>query len=1051
MKELLMKPKQRSKTLLGITRSKAKMYEYSIPDEHHIKIQTQPAQLFRLTIGILGDLTATINDGNGNNKLIEESRQNLVFSAQFFDAYLQSSLNKSLDEYLLFIGAASYYLCDLPGSASVLASKLPRYCPDLECPHLEDLLLWLLRANFSKPFSSVNHPNIYKNYTVKISKRLSDYYDTGIGTQELLNLCDSLRELTYSSGTDRQLLFSDIICAIIRKRIDYSTWSCLPRYTNLPPTEWSNAIQKKTFIKELWPAQRLLGKQGVFSGKSAVIQMPTSAGKTKSTEIIIRSAFLSKRTSLAIIIAPFRALCQEIRSDLTEAFSNEEIDIDEPSDAFQMDVDIIELFKSLKIEQRKQILVLTPEKFLYILRHTPELADKIGLLIYDEGHQFDSGTRGITYELLLSSLKTKVSPTTQSILISAVISNAEDIAHWLNGEDSQIISGSKLLPTYRTLAFTSWKDQLGQLKFVDQKSPENQEFFVPRVIEQHQLSLKGRETKQRHFPEKSNGKDIALYLGIKLVANGSIAIFCGTKNTVTSLCKRAIEIYSRGITYPKPLEVSYTPEISKLHYLHKCHFNENDPVTLAAKMGVFSHSNNTPQGLRLAIEYAMQNDYVKFVICTSTLAQGVNLPIRYLIVTSIYQAGSQIKTRDFHNLIGRAGRAGMHTEGSIIFADTSIYDEKNNYGKSWRWEQTKKILDPKNSEPCISSLLSVFDPIYNDKKDDYIDTAPLGIARFYLENPKAELSKLAQAIVSRSQGYTIDNVTRQIENKIHIISSIESYLMSHWDDEHKSFSSDGVYELATETLAYYLANKEQRKEIIELFTLLAKNLEKNIPSPDKRHVFGRTLLGVHDSIEIQKWVSDNIEKLKITDNDNDLLETLWETVTSHINNKTFNKCKPKPDCHSFVFDWVNGLSFKEIHNNLLKSGAYIQAKTQTRKLKIEHIIELTENSLAYEGTLILGAIAEVISFLEGKESEIVIRINALQKRLKYGLPSKASIILYELGFSDRVIALELSENLDNNNKTQMIKDLRKSKKNHKLLEKYPAYYTNVLDDVLDNA
>ena len=65
----------------------------------------------------------------------------------------------------------------------------------------------------------------------------------------------------------------------------------------------------------------------------------------------------------------------------------------------------------------------------------------------------------------------------------------------------------------------------------------------------------------------------------------------------------------------------------------------------------------------------MKEGLVRFVVCTSTLAQGVNLPIRYLIVTSVYQGKEQIKVRDFHNLIGRAGRAGMHTEGSILFAD----------------------------------------------------------------------------------------------------------------------------------------------------------------------------------------------------------------------------------------------------------------------------------------------------------------------------------------------------------------------------------------------
>jgi len=51
----------------------------------------------------------------------------------------------------------------------------------------------------------------------------------------------------------------------------------------------------------------------------------------------------------------------------------------------------------------------------------------------------------------------------------------------------------------------------------------------------------------------------------------------------------------------------------------------------------------------------------------STLNQGVKLLIKYLLITSFYQAGQRIKTRDFHNLIGRAGRSGIHTEKRHLY------------------------------------------------------------------------------------------------------------------------------------------------------------------------------------------------------------------------------------------------------------------------------------------------------------------------------------------------------------------------------------------------
>ena len=95
---------------------------------------------------------------------------------------------------------------------------------------------------------------------------------------------------------------------------------CLPKYSGLSKREWINTLKKKNFIKEFWPAQHLLGKADILKGESAIVQMPTSAGKTKSTELIIRSAFLSGRATLAVIVAPFRALCNEIKNTLADAF-----------------------------------------------------------------------------------------------------------------------------------------------------------------------------------------------------------------------------------------------------------------------------------------------------------------------------------------------------------------------------------------------------------------------------------------------------------------------------------------------------------------------------------------------------------------------------------------------------------------------------------------------------------------------------------------------------------------------------------------------------------
>lgn len=451
-----------------------------------------------------------------------------------------------------------------------------------------------------------------------------------------------------------------------------------------------------------------------------------SAGKTKATELIIRSAFLSGRSSLAVIVAPFRALCHEIRDSLESHFHGEAVKVNEMSDVIQKDFEIHEFLG------HKQVIVVTPEKLNYILRYEPALTDNIKLVIYDEGHLFDDTSRGVTYELLLSSLRVQLPVSTQTVLISAVIKNADDINQWLLRGDGNIVSGISLTPTYRTVAFTIWKDALGRLEFVRPEAPTVKDFFVPRVIAQENLELIGRERRLRKFPEKGDYKEIALYLGLKLVINGSVAIFTGRKDTAARLCDTIVEKYSRNLLMAPPSEFSDSVEIEKLVFLHRQNFGDDKSLTKAAALGIFLHHGNTPQGIRLAIEYALQRGLVRFVICTSTLAQGVNLPLRYLIVSSARQGKERIKTRDFHNLMGRAGRSGMSTEGSIIFADPLIYDQKNSSTENWRWSQAVELLNPDYSEPCNSFILSLFDPLRSDDERYSINISPLELINLYI-------------------------------------------------------------------------------------------------------------------------------------------------------------------------------------------------------------------------------------------------------------------------------------------------------------------------------
>lgn len=737
---LQMKFENSSSTLLSITKAKAKMFELGVEEEHHIRLLTSSSKLLIMTIGMLGDLCHLQLSKDKDKERLLEAQKELSNVARYFDSLIQTQLEPDYEYYLYLLGSASYYLSDMPGSASVISSKLKANRSLLTDSGLEFLLEQLLTDPAIKHLTIVSRQDFYYPHEIerllntglqtppisdaplyfKLVSSLRKFY-SDLDPQEGQNakaLALQLRSNVRGRGDDRAILIADIIAAIVERRVENSVVSLLPEFSGIELNEWLPAFGKDTFINELWPAQRLLGEHGIYKGKSAVIQLPTSAGKTKSAELIIRSALLAERTKVAVIIAPFRSLCREISASLSEAFWGENVLINQLNDVPQIDAFDFELlaqiFSSLELEeQSSSIVVSTPEKFVYLLRHKPELADQISLVIYDEGHQFDTGQRGVTYELLLASLKQRLNSATQHVLISAVISNAESIGDWLYAGEGVAVNGSECLATERSVAFSSWTAQRGQFHYVKPLEPNSEEFFVPRVLESIDIPLRGREKKQRYFPDRSDKSSIAAYLGVKLSELGPVAVFCGKKRTVNKICKIISSSADRIDDLYLPMNSSSEGEIAKITQLSASHLGEASVLTKAISLGVLPHSSSVPNGLRISIEYAMEHGLGRCVVCTSTLAQGVNLPIKYLIVSGVFQGQKRISTRDFHNLLGRAGRSGKHTEGSVIFTDTELFDKRHSTQR-WQWGNMQTMLDPAQSEHCSSSLLNLVKPFENN-------------------------------------------------------------------------------------------------------------------------------------------------------------------------------------------------------------------------------------------------------------------------------------------------------------------------------------------------
>lgn len=1032
-----MKLESRSKNLLAITKSKAKMYEFSIAEADHIELRQNPNKLLITTISILGDLAAMeARQDTSDEEIYQELKSELASVGQYFDALIQSHLADDILVYLNIIGASAYYLADMPGSSTVLSNKISYNSDSITATYLEGLLIWLLKSDYSKQWYRVEDSYVME-LTDLLASLCREYFSVQAEPAQLVNVAHKLRRVVYESGTDRELLLADVILAILFRKIENSSINCLPRYTSLPLENWLPAISKPSFVKEFWPAQRLLGEKGVLAGKSAVVQMPTSSGKTKSTELIIRSAFLSGRADVVIIIAPFRALCREISATLQNAFKEDGVNINELQDVMSVSDDDLALIGFLTDESiglqspAKSIVISTPEKLVYLLRHEPDLANHVGLLIFDEGHQFDTGKRGVTYELLVATLNASVSENVQKVLISAVMANAHSIGEWLNGESGVEIQGSQCLPSVRSVAFASWQTRLGQLHYIDQEIAEARDFFVPRVIEQINLGKRGHELNDRLFPVKNDNPSVSAYFGVRLCHQGAVAIFCGVKSTVATICQLLTDYYDRGLLLPPPLDSSDQVELEKVAYLSSLHFGNDYIFTRAIRLGILPHSSNVPNGVRVSVEWVMESNKAVLVVCTSTLAQGVNLPIKYLVVSTTFQAGKKIPTRDFHNLIGRAGRSGYHTEGSIIFADTEIYDRRSDFQGRWKWQRALHLLDFTNAEDCVSSLMDLVRPF----EFPLISTDVIQ----FIADPKV----YREACITAADENSIDMapLLSEMEYKEQLINTVESYFLSFLKDNpdaEETFFDD----LAQDTLAYFLSDDTEKQALRLAFFHIA-NRVLEIPK-DKYSFYGKALLGVGQLQEIEAWLDERWLDFGIAGTQEAILELCWPIVVQLIDNKAFAKIKPETALLGFGEHWIAGKSYQELLIYLQQSNAFYQAGSQKRALKMDHVIDLADGALSFDSMVLMGAIADLAEG-KGMDKDVLESIRMLQSRLKIGLSNSLEVWLYSKGYVDRELCKKLAESLQLEGVPEVNFDYNildiYSKSIGSVLSEFPSYFS----------
>lgn len=517
--------------------------------------------------------------------------------------------------------------------------------------------------------------------------------------------------------------------------------------TNIPfnPFLFKNVILKQAC--NLLPI-RLQGKKvfltdfqskafyDLVKGKSISLSAPTSAGKS-----FLLNAFLSKKfneeSKLNVIyLVPTRALISQVQRDFKNSLKDFGI----------KDVLITSSSSSYNKERivPKKIFILTQERFHNLLYDT-DFEEHLHILIIDEAQKVSDSGRGIILEEVIGeAIKRNVE--IQKIFISPFSKNPEKFAKMFHLEDLET-EKTKLSPVSQNILRLDVETESYKLK-------------LSTVEFDHEIEIHEGGIKEEEIQAISEIKDWPLLWAAKKFSSDFNIIYCNS----TEKCVDYAVQFSSSLPEYSDAEVEQVISFLKEH-IHKDYFLIN-----CLKKGVAYHYGKMPNQIRELVENLFRNKKLKYIFCTSTLLEGVNLPAKNIFISQPKQGRIGMNRLSFWNLAGRAGRLLKDYYGNIFCINVE------------KWPGYKP--DPKDMEHEIESILEstvinkdkeIFEYLKNiyfdlKGKDAHIEQA---VTKFIIQEMKSGKISFVEDLFHRNPLVEIDKLKAMREEIQNIAKSIE--------------------------------------------------------------------------------------------------------------------------------------------------------------------------------------------------------------------------------------------------------------------------------------
>ncbi|HEV2316906.1 MAG TPA: DEAD/DEAH box helicase [Thermoplasmata archaeon] len=407
-------------------------------------------------------------------------------------------------------------------------------------------------------------------------------------------------------------------------------------------------------IRELYPPQAE-ALPAVMAGSSVVLACPTASGKSLVAYLALVRAARAGRTGLYLV--PLRALAQEKFEEL-QAFTSLGLRIGLSIGDFDLPNDKLE---------KLDILVATSEKADGLLRRGSTWLDRLGAVVADEVHLLHDPERGPTLEVTLTRLRRRRSEL-QIVALSATVGNARELSEWLGAECIE--------SEFRPVPLKWGVYHEGRIQFTD-------------------LSTR---------PIPAPGEPLPRLVRTVIEEGGQALVFVNTRRSseqtaqaLAPTTRRLLTVEERELGAQTREELLATAE------------EETEGIRRLSELvpnGVAFHNASLTNPERRVIERAFRDRRLKALVATPTLAAGINLPARRVIVrdTTRYddRLGMQapIPVLEVQQMCGRAGRPRFDKVGEAVLLARSP-EEEERYLDTYLSANPEVVVSRLAAEPAL--------------------------------------------------------------------------------------------------------------------------------------------------------------------------------------------------------------------------------------------------------------------------------------------------------------------------------------------------------------